>query len=139
MKRGILDFVIVVTFGILLYYGTLYQEHLRKLSGVTFNIYPFLIFTVLFPIFIGVLLISPNIKRKIKSEGKLAVDKYKLIFMGIPTLYASLMPLFYFSSIAQYMPLGYYIQEYSIVSFAAGVALPYIIITSIKRNNELCK
>lgn len=133
MKKGVLNFVTVIFLGILLYYGALYEEHLRLLIAKNHSLYPYILFKGFFPIVFGILLVSPQIYNIVKGEGECKLDRYRLIFMGIPTLYASLLPVIYYLPISRYLPFGYLIQEYAIVSFGAGVALAYIIVTSIKR------
>lgn len=133
VKRGILDFVLVVTYGILLYLGLLYQEHLHELTPMIYNPYPYLLFTVFFPMFFGISLAIPYLHKTIKGEGKLIIDKYRLVFMGIPTFYAGMMPLLRFSPIGLYLPFCEIISHSYILPFSAGTAFGYIVITSLKK------
>lgn len=133
MKRGILGLIFIITYGTLLHLGLSYQEYFKKLTSLTYNPCPYLIFMTVFPIFMGVLLALPHIQRTMRGKEKLTIDKYRLIFMGIPTFYAAIMPLALFSPIGRYLPVRLMIIQYDIVSFAAGTAFGYIIITSFHR------
>jgi ABC-type arginine transport system permease subunit len=121
---------------LVLYYGFLYQEYLQNLARTNYNPYPVFIFNFVFPIIFGILVASPILIKNFRNKGKLIIDKYRLIFAGIPTLYIVMMPLLYFTPLSQFFPLSYEIQRFYILPFGAGVVFGYVLITSFNKSDD---
>ncbi|NPV91549.1 MAG: hypothetical protein HPY50_12335 [Firmicutes bacterium] len=136
MKRGILGLISLTAYGALLYLGSLYQEHLKHIASTTYDPYPSLLFTSLFPIVFGMLLALPHLYRTVRGEGRLGVDIYRLVLMGIPTLYVAAVPLLVFSPVGRYLVTSYIFFRYNLLTFAAGAAFGYILVTSFKKGGQ---
>lgn len=93
MKRFLFIFISTVVIGMIFYIGMGYQVGLREKSAITFNIKPYIIFTTIFPVCMGMLLRLPKLIIEIKDKKKWSYDWMKAIIIGLPALYIAMIPL----------------------------------------------
>ncbi len=134
MKRFLYYVTCTVVIGIMLYMGTKYQIHLKEESTQTFELMPFIIFTALFPIVIGMLLRLPKLMIEIKEKKTWTFDWIKIVAIGLPSLYVALIPIFAFSSFGSNFPLANNIVLFGdkAITTIAGLIFGYVLLDSLK-------
>ena len=73
-------------------YGENYRLYLRAVMGRTFKILPMIIFSVVFPVVVGLLLALPRYIFEYRKEGKWRYDWTKFSAIAITALYVILSP-----------------------------------------------
>ncbi|WP_336782051.1 hypothetical protein [Paenibacillus illinoisensis] len=104
-------------------FGLKYQQYLQLEARKTYQLQASIVFSVLFPMFIGVLLGLIRLLDLMRKPGEWKINWIKLCIFGIPTLYVSLVPLLYWSS----LPISYY-----------DLTLGYLFITSGTTPHTIC-
>jgi len=104
-------------------FGLKYQQYLQLEAQKTYQLQASIVFSVLFPMFIGVLLGLIRLLDLMRNPGEWKINWIKLCIFGIPTLYVSLVPLLYWSS----LPISYY-----------DLSLGYLLITSGTTPHTIC-
>jgi hypothetical protein len=123
------SFIIIV----ILYLGATIQTHLKVEASENFNLNPYIIFTWLFPILLGMLLRLPQLVSDIIQKKRLSFDWIKLIAIGVPLLYLSSVPLMYLNFPRIYPEFAItFIYTNMTSTNIAGVILGYIILESLK-------
>ncbi|SFF04736.1 hypothetical protein [Alteribacillus iranensis] len=92
-KRFVYKIVCVGIIGFFLLSGSKYQVYLKDVAGATFEVLPVTIFSVVFPILIGVLLRLPQLLLEIKEKREWTCNWIKLLVVGAPALYVTSLPL----------------------------------------------
>ncbi|MBB6452779.1 membrane protease YdiL (CAAX protease family) [Salirhabdus euzebyi] len=94
------------------------------------------IYSLIFPIFIGMMFRLPTLIKEIKDKKKWAIDWIKLSAIGIPSLYISQIYLLYFSFPSVSFPFGaVLIRNYDIpLATISGIIFGYIVLDSLKEN-----
>ena len=135
MNRFLFIFFSTVVIGSIFYLGLEYQMRLREESAIVFDIKPYIMFSTIFSIFMGMLLRLPKLIIEIKDKKKWSFDWMKVTIIGIPSLYIATIPLvtinmgtnLLFSNTI--MMLG----DFTFTSIA-GVILGYVLLDSLKSN-----
>jgi hypothetical protein len=94
MKRFLFIFFSTAVIGFVFYFGMDYQMRLREKSAIIFDIKPYISFASFFSIFIGMLLRLPKLILEIRDKQRWSFDWMKVIVIGIPSLYITMIPLF---------------------------------------------
>lgn len=137
MKRFLFIFLSTVIVGGVFYMGMDYQMRLRERSAIVFNIKPFIIFTSIFSIFMGMLLRLPKLIIEIKDKKRWSIDWVKVLVIGIPSIYIAMIRLLaivygknllFFNEV---MLLGDFTFTY-----IAGVIFGYVLLDSLKSNDS---
>ena len=126
---------------IIIFFGLKFQASLYLNSQETYKIFPYFLFNAIFPLVIGVFLAAPYLYKTFTKAGKWKVDWVKLIVVGFPFIYLSIVPILYFSEVltlnlpfSSYAMGGYFGGDAS-TSFGTinGIIAGYISFTSIKK------
>lgn len=130
MKRFIMYFLYTLLLGFVLIIGTHYGLRLKEFTSETYNLYPYIFFTIVYPVILGILLALPQFAKNCKKEGVWHFDWIKLVSIGLPTLYLSLLPLLFFSPIGKYFSTVFnFISHSSIPQTVSGIVLGYLILS----------
>ncbi|MCM3601143.1 hypothetical protein M3175_10415 [Robertmurraya korlensis] len=126
---------------IMVFFGLKFQASLYLNSQETYKIFPYFLFKAIFPLIIGVYLAAPHLYKTFTKAGKWKVDWVKLIVVGLPFIYLSIVPILYFSEVialnlpfSSYAMGGYFGGDAS-TSFGTinGIIAGYIVPSSIKK------
>jgi len=127
-----LSWTVLICF--IIYLGAKYQIQLQKEMSQTMEPKKYLNFSVIFPIFIGLLLGLPGLINKIKQQREWSFNWMKLLVIGLPTLLTILIYLFLAyipENILQYVPEAIFLRNQTI-HIVAGVVLGYVLLDSVK-------
>ncbi|PKR79130.1 hypothetical protein CEY16_05095 [Halalkalibacillus sediminis] len=135
MKRLVwyLSWVIIIIF--IINAGVQYRIHLTLEANTEFVTWPYYSFLAIFPILIGILLRLPQFILEIKSKQPWTFDWLKLLVIGLPALYVTLMPLFYFL-----VPFELLFQNEIIsgrgeyFTITAGIVFGFVLLDSLKKD-----
>ncbi|WP_391122305.1 hypothetical protein [Psychrobacillus sp. L3] len=119
--------------GFIFYLGTDYKMRLREESATTFNLMPFLIFAVIFPVFIGFFLRLPKLIIEIKEKKQWSFDWIKVAEIGIPSLYIAMIPIltFYFGLNLLFGKEFLLLRDTTFTT-TAGIVFGYVLLDSLK-------
>lgn len=87
--------------------GLKYQHYLQLEARKTYQLNTSFVFSVLFPIFFGLLLGLLRFIELLRKAGEWKINWIKLCVFGLPSLYVSLFPLLYWSGLSIDLPLGF--------------------------------
>lgn len=115
--------------------GLKYQHHLQLEARKTFQSNTSFVFSILFPIFFGLLLGLLRFFELLRKTGEWKINWIKLCVFGLPSLYVSLFPLLYWSGLSisyHDLPLGYLLinsgtTAYTISGLILGFLLFYVL------------
>ena len=139
MKRFMYYFVWVLFIGFICYLGSQYHVSLKSISQETFD-NKFFIYSLVFPVIIGMLLKLPVLVKDIQQQKKWIIDWVKLLAIGAPTFFIVTSPVWIYL-IWTYTSLG----EHSIFTdflritistpftTAAGIVLGYCLLDILKK------
>jgi hypothetical protein len=119
---------------LLLYLGVVLQARFKEYQEMDFNPKPYIIFTVAYPILMGMVIRLPQLITGIMKKKRWCVDWIKLCVIGLPSLYIAISPLSFFINIPIFN-LNLVNNMFSAgitVMTVAGVISGYIILDSIK-------
>lgn len=137
MKRSIAYLIYVTGLLFFVYYGVSYYEELRITAGREFNLLPPMIFSSIFSIIIGVYLALPGFINMLKTAGKVKVEWFRVLFVGIPTLLISTSGVLFYNlrPLALNLLLQRIYMEYSVMGTAfIGATCGYTLFSSITKN-----
>ncbi|WP_404430694.1 hypothetical protein [Sutcliffiella horikoshii] len=135
MKKFLSYFFWTVVIGFIYYAGSRYELHLLNEAQMNYNFWPQVIFAALFPILIGILLRLPKLIKEIQEGKAWSVNWMKLLAVGLPTLYVSLVPVLSLTGLFKYMPFAMDIIHLDLATLA-GVVFGYVLIDSLKEDSE---
>ncbi|MFY0779276.1 hypothetical protein AB1K18_03025 [Peribacillus simplex] len=142
LKRAIRYLIcLVVVLGVL-FIGLKYQQHLFTVSRETYEIKGYLLFGSSFPIFLGMVLAIPRILQSFSKKGHWKVNWLRLIILGLPFLYLSIIPILYFTGLFKGLPLSKFVfgyfgeNESTTLNAIIGVIAGYIIVTSLYKRED---
>lgn len=133
MKNFFYYFGWTIAIGLVIYLGAKYQIQLQKEMSQTMQIEKYLNFSVIFPIFIGLLLGLPRLIHKIKQQKEWSFNWMKLLVIGLPTLLIVLIYLFLAyipENVLQYVPEVIFLRN-QMIHIVAGVVLGYVLLDSV--------
>ncbi|WP_096156409.1 MULTISPECIES: hypothetical protein [Bacillus] len=134
MKNFLKYFAWTIAIGAIFFIGLTYQKHIIQTGMYSFNMYPAIIYTITFPIVMGMLLRLPKWLTESKNNATWKVNWPKLLAVGIPTLFITLVPLLYFTESAAKIPFMAHFIHLNDTTIP-GLILGYIILDSIKKEN----
>jgi len=118
---------------VVLYVGSEWHFELKQQAQVKYNPIPQVMFSTLFPIFIGILLKLPGMwdQRHVTRWG---MDWPKLIVVGIPSFYFSLGILLVFTNIIPSLPLFTFVirEGFPLIHIIAGIVFGYVMLDSMR-------
>ncbi|MGV3467415.1 MAG: hypothetical protein ACO1OT_19270 [Heyndrickxia sp.] len=136
MKGFFYNLGCTVIIGFILYFGLMYKVELKEEVDMTYNMKPFIIFSTIFPIMIGMLLRLPKLFLEIKERKHWTFSWTKVIPIGIPALYIAVLPSLVLT------PLGLkflfakeliFLDNSSVLTTTAGIVFGYVLLDSLKR------
>ena len=136
MKKIIGYLLYVSGLFLLIYFGDYYQEEMRVLTGRTFNPLPSTLFSVVYPVIVGLYLALPEFIRVLRRTGKIMVDWVRVIIIGIPTLFIDIsVVLYFFTAVGQGSIVRWIVSDgYSLLGRALiGVVFGYTMLMSISK------
>jgi drug/metabolite transporter (DMT)-like permease len=98
MKNISYQLLYLLGFVVLFYFSFLAYQSYVKEKMEFFRVYPGIFYFSLTFVLIGLYFGLPHLLKTIKINGRLSVNKSKLIIFGLPTLFLTLYPLFYFNA-----------------------------------------
>ncbi|KAA0546984.1 hypothetical protein FZW96_13445 [Bacillus sp. BGMRC 2118] len=134
--KGILPYVIwaVVIWGFLAI-GIKIHLHLENGYKETFEFIPYMIFSMLFPIFMGMLLRLPNVVKELMNKCRLRIQFHwkKMLTFGLPAFYLTFSPVFYYTSIGEYLPFAAQLSQDSSSGLTSitGLLFGYVVLDSL--------
>ncbi|QOR64795.1 hypothetical protein IM538_13105 [Cytobacillus suaedae] len=129
----------VFLFLVMIFFGLKFQANLYLNSQENYEIFPYYLFKAVFPLIIGVFLASPHLYKIFTKTGKWKLNWVKLIVVGLPFIYLSIIPILYiFEVLTLNLPfssyaMGGYFGGGASTSFETinGIIAGYIVSTSI--------
>lgn len=128
-------------FLIIIFFGLKFQASLYINSKETYEVFPYYLFKAIFPLIIGVFLGAPHVYKTFTKTGKWKVVWVKLIVVGLPFIYLSIVPILFYSKILtlnlpfSFYAMGGYFGVGASSSFETinGIIGGYIVSTSIMK------
>ncbi|MED3688293.1 hypothetical protein P4534_05595 [Peribacillus butanolivorans] len=128
-----------------LLYGLKYQHHLEIISRETYEVKGYFLFQSFFPIFIGVIFAIPSIVKNFLTKGHWKMNWVRLLILGLPFIYMSIIPILYFTEIIEFeLPFstlvwgGYFGADGSTTfNSITGIIAGYIVLTSIRKPTDI--
>lgn len=136
MKRFLYYLVWTIAIGFIVYLGAKFQLWLSQEAEVTYNLFPFYLFSLIFPIVIGMMLRLPKLVNEIRQNKKWTFDWAKFIAIGLPSLLILSMYvlLFYLpDSMQLFIPIAIFLGS-PFIQIIPGVVFGYILLDSVKKN-----
>lgn len=123
-------------------FGLKYQHHLQLEALTTYQPKSSIAYSVLFPIFFGLLLGLLRFFELLRKTGEWRINWIKLCIFGVPSLYVSLLPLLFWSGLSisyNDLPLGYLLitsgtTAHTISGLIFGFLLFYVIEREIQES-----
>src|SRR5690625_798770 len=107
-----------------------WRFQIEKEASIEFRMLPVVLFTVIFPIVLGVLLRLPQLIIEIKENKKWIFDLPKFMAIGLPTL---LILLYYIISGLGMVVAGHFILiSVSTIATVAGIIFGYSLLDCLK-------
>lgn len=132
MKRFFYYFGWTAGIGVIIFLGTAFQIRLEEEASRSFNLLPVLLFSALFPVFIGGLLRLPRLVMDIRENKPWTFDWVKFIAVGLPALYILILSIFphviLTDVIARIIMLGN-----PLIQNVAGIVLGYVLLDCLKK------
>ncbi|WP_100012192.1 hypothetical protein [Lentibacillus sediminis] len=135
MKRFLYYFGWTVIIGVVIYFGVRYQVWLEEQSRMYFDMLPFVLFTAIFPILIGLLLRLPKLIIEIKQNVPWTFDWVKFVAVGLPALCILSMYILPFIPLGEgFIRIPYIIMIGGpMIQTIAGIVFGYSLLDSLKR------
>ncbi|ARK32650.1 hypothetical protein [Halalkalibacter krulwichiae] len=135
MKRFFHYFISTVLIGAIIYYGFLFHKHLEEQAAITYHVSTLVVYSILFPILLGMLLRLPRLIREIRQSKKWQLNWAKLVAVGLPSLYVTIAPVLYFSAVGPYFPFTVQLLQIGDRSMlVAGMVFGYVVMDSLKES-----
>lgn len=125
-----------ILMGLLLKFLFQYDQILLKNVQSTYNLFPYQVYSSLYPILLGVAFALPKFFRERRVDGQWVFDWIKMTTIGLPALFGSTMFLIYFS------PLGIYLPSMPILAFSerfttiCGIVFGYVALSCLQKLNK---
>ncbi|WP_102691954.1 hypothetical protein [Rummeliibacillus pycnus] len=135
MKRFVIYLVWVIIIGFAIYCGLRFMNYLANEAEMSFETYPLMIFTYTFPILTGILLRLPKFFAEKKGKKKWSFDWVKLITIGFPALYLTVLPILNYSSYGDQLLFAHEVVllgDTTILTTITGVIFGYVLLDSVK-------
>jgi hypothetical protein len=132
IKRFLFYFTSTVVIGIIFYVGMDYQVRVKEEATSTFNMEVYVIFATIFSIFIGCLLRLPKLIIEIKEEKRWSFDWIKVVAIGIPSLYITMIPFLSFHWVDLLFAKELMLLGDTVFTTTAGIVFGYVLFDSLK-------
>lgn len=131
MKRFLSSIIYIIILIFIMIKAEEWERYFKLITLSNYNSFPYIIFSSVYPVMIGLLLALPNFINKIRKIGSWNIDWINLIAIGIPTLYGAISPILYFSPLSTFLPkLTSYFFSYSLTpQVICGVIFGYIFLS----------
>lgn len=142
-KKGSLYIAYVLGLGFILNLGFKITQVVEKMRTIEFNPKPFHIYSIVFPVILGLYIALPEFTANSQKQGRWEINWLRLIIVGLPTLYFLINPYLYY-----YSPLGSVISKLrNFCPFTAvilnktthslgGVLFGYTVLSSIRKSSS---
>ncbi|KQL50229.1 hypothetical protein AN963_10285 [Brevibacillus choshinensis] len=129
---GYLSYIIIVAF--ILKTLMQYELVLVERTQATYDSFPSLLYSTIYPMFLGMLFALPSLVEQIKIEGRWTFDWVKGIALGLPALFGTTIFLTYFSPIGIYLPFKTLLMFGTKFSTICGIAFGYLALSSFRKS-----
>lgn len=139
MKRLVTYLLYGVGLIVLIYLGVRYSEMLKVTYQRDFNYMPYIYFSSLFPVIMGIYLDLPQVVTQLRKPGAIKYDWLKFLVIGLPALLIcfSWVLFLYIPSNELSQHLGNMFFRFGTLgTFMAGVAGGYILLNSLTKVQE---
>lgn len=109
--------------------GTKWQFQLQIVASVAFNFLPAALFSVIFPVVMGVLLRLPQFIIELRRNKKWTFDWPKFLAVGLPTSLILILYIIYYLGIAPVLNTMF--TSGSTLPTIAGIIFGYIVVDSL--------
>jgi len=135
MKRFMYYFVWVLFIGFICYLGSQYYLNLKDLVQVTFHNTFFIIYSLVFPVMIGMLLKMPVLIKDIQQHRNWTFDWVKLLAVGAPAFFIVTYPIWTYTPFAEYLIFTdlFRIATSTPFTTVAGIVLGYCLLDILKK------
>jgi hypothetical protein len=117
---------------VILFLSAKFSTKLKLQMGQTYDANPYILFTGLFPILLGMILRLPKIVNTIIQRKRMSLDWIKLITIGVPFLYISSVPYMAMNSFKIYPDfIKVILLTNATTTQIAGLILGYTILDSL--------
>lgn len=131
VKRFSYFFVWAIMIGLIFYLGMKWGLRLEQTASSEFKVFPVVLFSVVFPVVMGVLLRIPQFILSIRGNNRWTFDWPKFTAVGLPTL---LILIWYLTSFVGAVPiLHVFLIGGSTLPTIVGIIFGYILIDSFKQ------
>lgn len=139
LKRGLGYFCLVILYGLIIYEGLKIQAYLQEQMAINFQVWPSLMFFVVFPALIGILFSLPSSIRKLKGDGSWEIDWILLCSITLPTMLLAASPILYFlTPLGKLVPFGILFTKNSdLFFFLSGLVSGYSMLNSFKKSRHI--
>ncbi|MGN7468523.1 hypothetical protein [Brevibacillus sp. SAFN-007a] len=124
--------VAALVLDLVLYFEQVFMVEARQ----TFNHFPMILYSTLYPIFVGLLFGLPGFVQTCAAKGSWSFDWIKFIVFGIPTCMGSILALLYYSPAVDYLPALSFFYYGSTHSIICGIAFGYLLLSCWKKQAE---
>lgn len=130
---GYLLYTALLIFGLwlLFYYDAVLLEH----RNTTYQSWPYLWYSTLYPILIGAFLALPSFIRTFRSYGRWTFDWILFVIVGIPTLLGTFSGPILFSPFGQYLTIFSFFVLVQNLRFVCGIAFGYFLLYGFQKKS----
>lgn len=140
MKRFMYYFIWFLCIGFICYLGSQYYMSLKSIAQDKFDDKFFFVYSIAFPIIMGMLLKLPLLVKDIRRQKKWTFDWAKFLAIGVPTFFIGSSPAWIYT-VWIYTPLVDYsaymnllnIVTYTPFATVAGVVFGYCLLDVLKK------
>jgi hypothetical protein len=87
MKRFFSYLLYTILMAYILLLGVKYETFLKKQASITFDGMPYFIFSIIFPVIMGLLFGLPQFIKEMKKDNSFTIDLVKLATICLPAMY----------------------------------------------------
>lgn len=134
MKRFIYFLVWAVIILVIMYVSFEISLRLKEYQATYFKPMPYVIFSVVFSLLMGMLFRLPQLVIEIRNKKRWSIDWVKLFVISIPALYFAIIPIFFIANIPL-VPLILVTKMFDsglTTSTIAGIVFGYSFLDSVK-------
>lgn len=144
--KSLLSYLIyTIVLLLIIFLGLKYQAVLYSYSKDNYEIFSYLQFKAIFPLVLGAYLAIPHMIKASLKAGKWDINWIKLIVLGLPFLYASVIPVLYLTGMIKFdfpfssYVMGGYFGNGALTTFESinGILAGYVVLTSIDKKNNI--
>lgn len=114
-----------------------YEQVFMAEAKVTFEHFPAILYSTLYPVSIGLLFGLPAFVQTCAAKESWSFDWIKFIAFGIPALMGSILFLLYYSPAAEYLPAMSFFYYGSKLSSICGIAFGYLVLSCWKKQASI--